>query len=140
MSIYQGYFTATNIDLPRVISSIALPPEQDTSKCIAKPYKLGRAGCPQPAAMGLESPACSTRTAPIDDEQHASNNPIRSRPSSFQFFSAIPRSHPSGIKPSKKGNSEFDTYGSLLSGIVQLTATGKLSSKYAASYWNVNVP
>ena len=44
-----------------------------------------------------------TLTAPIQSLQQASSNDIRSRRFIFQLFSAISKSQPSGIRPSKNG-------------------------------------
>ena len=84
-------------------------------------------------ADGGVSPGRRTLTAPMADEQHARSNPMRSRPSSFQFFSAMSKSHPSGMSPSKKGKSASETYASLRRGIVQLTATADESFRYCSS-------
>ena len=43
-------------------------------------------------------------TAPIQSLQRVNNKPKRSLEFNFQFFTAIFKSQPSGINPSKKGN------------------------------------
>ena len=49
--------------------------------------------------------AATTLTAPMQSLQHANNSDMRSRWFIFQLRSAMPNSHPSGISPSKNGNS-----------------------------------
>jgi hypothetical protein len=66
--------------------------------------------------------------------QQASNNPIRYLGFSFQFFSAVSNNHPSGIRPSKKGNNTFDAYGASRSGKVKLTDRAPGWTAYAWSY------
>jgi hypothetical protein len=53
---------------------------------------------------------------------------------SFQFFSAIFKSQPSGINPSKKGNNTELLKASSLMGSVRLIGTGFSDLRYSSAY------
>ena len=72
-------------------------------------------------------------TLPIVSLQETSKSPKRSLISIFQFLLTTFKSHPSGIKPSKKENSVLEIYGSFLNGIVKEIAFGFFNFKYSSS-------
>src|SRR4051812_30328280 len=61
-----------------------------------------------------------TLTAPMQFWQQAKSKPILSFWFIFQFLEAMSRSHPSGIRPSKKGNNRLSEYFVSDTGIVNV--------------------
>ena len=75
----------------------------------------------------------TTLTEPIHSLQHNNNSDIRSRMLMSVLRSATSSSHPSGINPSKNGNSIGLTNVSVCNGSVKLTGSASPRLRYASS-------
>ena len=80
-------------------------------KAMRKQYNLTQVELSEKSGVGLrlvrelEQGKQTLRLDKVNQILNLFGSDIRSRASIFQFFSAISKSQPSGIKPSKNGNS-----------------------------------
>ena len=76
----------------------------------------------------------TTLNEPMHSLQHNSSSDIQSRMLMSVLRSATSSSHPSGISPSKNGNSTGLTKASACNGSVRLTGCASSRARYAPSY------
>src|SRR5689334_13212341 len=81
-----------------------------------------------------------TLTLPMQSVHKCNNNPIRSFEFNFQFLMPMSISHPSGRRPSKKGNKVSETYASSRFGSVKLMGLFFSFARYVEAYLNEYSP